>query len=407
MRLAYISTNPAMSVFGQSCEARNSQALIEALVQLGVEVDLYTPSPTDGRVVWTLPGNVYPLPVPEDISDAARELAAIASNAHLAALLRRNGPYDVVYERHYLWSYSPMQYALSARIPGLLEVNTPLLHEAMACNRVIHREHAETISSRAFLAAAAVLTSSGRTAAHLMDKGIAPTRLHVTPPCVDLTSEYHRNEHESDPFTVGYVGPLEMRYGAIDAIHSFDSFARYVPTSRMTMCGGGHERRKLESIAQQRGLAGRVSIMDLPTDENLPDLLSTMNVAVLPFTPRACVYEVPREVYGCLAAGLPIVCTRCEGMEQLVEHGVNGFLVRPGDQEAIACAVHRLYQDSRLRARTGEASRNVAERRFTWKRAAERVLEIARHEAPRTSSHYGYGCRVNHAPASADVGHAL
>src|SRR3989442_8282357 len=65
--------------------------------------------------------------------DPASHAAAIAAlNDQLAALLDRAGPYDLVYERYSLWSFAGMEHAAAAGVPGLLEVNAPLIEEQAA-----------------------------------------------------------------------------------------------------------------------------------------------------------------------------------------------------------------------------------------------------------------------------------
>ena len=60
-----------------------------------------------------------------------------------------------------------------------------------------------------------------------------------------------------------------------------------------------------------------------------------------------------------LALGKPIVGTRLPGMASLVDEGLNGFLVTPGDAEAMADAIARLVGDVSLAKRFGEASRDA------------------------------------------------
>jgi glycosyltransferase involved in cell wall biosynthesis len=64
-----------------------------------------------------------------------------------------------------------------------------------------------------------------------------------------------------------------------------------------------------------------------------------------------------------MAAGLPVVATDVGAVREVVEDGVNGFLVAPGDDAAIAAAVERLVADRELRARLGAAGRALVERR--------------------------------------------
>src|SRR5258708_35399068 len=65
-----------------------------------------------------------------------------------------------------------------------------------------------------------------------------------------------------------------------------------------------------------------------------------------------------------MAVGVAVVTTRLDGIEELVEDGVSGLLVRPGDVSALAAQLERLLCDSELRQRLAEVGRRVIEQRF-------------------------------------------
>ena len=58
-----------------------------------------------------------------------------------------------------------------------------------------------------------------------------------------------------------------------------------------------------------------------------------------------------------MCAGLPIIATDVGGVRELVEDGVNGFLVPAGNQPALSNCLDRLQSDTVLRVRMGQASR--------------------------------------------------
>ncbi|GBG14972.1 uncharacterized protein NMK_2573 [Novimethylophilus kurashikiensis] len=83
--------------------------------------------------------------------------------------------------------------------------------------------------------------------------------------------------------------------------------------------------------------------------------------------------------------GLPILGTAIGAVPELVEIGVNGYLVKPGNAEALARALDRLLDDDKLALQMGEASYQRA-KRYTWDRAGDilcgKMIELAR-ENPR------------------------
>jgi glycosyltransferase involved in cell wall biosynthesis len=86
----------------------------------------------------------------------------------------------------------------------------------------------------------------------------------------------------------------------------------------------------------------------------------------------------PLSLLEAMAAGLPIVATRCGGPEQILDDGVTGFLVENGSAEAIASSIARLRVNALERRRLGDAARAAVSERFTLDaevRAYERVYE--------------------------------
>jgi glycosyltransferase involved in cell wall biosynthesis len=77
-----------------------------------------------------------------------------------------------------------------------------------------------------------------------------------------------------------------------------------------------------------------------------------------------------------MAAGCPVVATAVGGIPDLVSHGVNGLLVRPGDTQALADAVARVLADPKLARSLGRAARATVAARFTPERSLERLGQI-------------------------------
>ena len=74
-----------------------------------------------------------------------------------------------------------------------------------------------------------------------------------------------------------------------------------------------------------------------------------------------------------MAAGTPVVAAANEGYSSVIEHGHDGLLVPPKDDEALARAITSLLKDPGLRARLGANGRQTAEE-YSWERVAGRVM---------------------------------
>ncbi len=98
--------------------------------------------------------------------------------------------------------------------------------------------------------------------------------------------------------------------------------------------------------------------------DHMPDILAKSHIVVLPTTYGE---GVSRTLIEAAAAGRPIVASDVPGCREVVHDGRNGFLVPPKDPKALADAIERLLLDPNLRARMGQAGREIALDRFSDK----------------------------------------
>jgi glycosyltransferase involved in cell wall biosynthesis len=76
-----------------------------------------------------------------------------------------------------------------------------------------------------------------------------------------------------------------------------------------------------------------------------------------------------------MASGTPVVCSRIGGLTEVVADGATGFLVPPGDVDALRDRLAMVLRDRSLQDRLGRGAREVARERFTWDACARRCLE--------------------------------
>ena len=140
MRIAYICADPGIPVCGQKGCSIHVQEVIRSLRHQGAQVELFAarcdnPPPEDlaDLIVHRLP------PIPK-LERAVREQVALSINDDLHRELEQAGPFDLIYERYSLWSYSAMELAQKINIPGILEVNAPLIEEQAKYRGIIHKK---------------------------------------------------------------------------------------------------------------------------------------------------------------------------------------------------------------------------------------------------------------------------
>jgi glycosyltransferase involved in cell wall biosynthesis len=152
------------------------------------------------------------------------------------------------------------------------------------------------------------------------------------------------------------------------------------------------EKGILDLLAAMEGVdAPLVVAGDGPLRTRVPDALGFVAHGALgDLYRRAAVVAVPshREGYGVVCAeamahGRPVVASAVGGLLDLVEDGVTGLQVPPGDVAALRDTLRRLLGDARLRRRLGTAARDRARERLSWEASAAALVDAYRDAASR------------------------
>ncbi|MCB1367287.1 MAG: glycosyltransferase [Rhodobacteraceae bacterium] len=125
------------------------------------------------------------------------------------------------------------------------------------------------------------------------------------------------------------------------------------PDLAVTLIGDGPERPALEGEAAALGLSGMIEFAGYKGQSEVAAALAASDLLVLPSFAEG----LPVVLMEALAAGLPVVATRIAGVAELVEDGISGFLVAPGDEAALADKLAILLADPARRRAMGKAGR--------------------------------------------------
>jgi glycosyltransferase involved in cell wall biosynthesis len=190
-----------------------------------------------------------------------------------------------------------------------------------------------------------------------------------------VRSEFGWTCHES---LVGVVGRLDWWKGHEYFLEAVAQVARQVPNLRGLIIGEPENTpknreyyQKLQSLTKSLGLEDRVIFTGFRSD--VPRLMSALDVVVL----SSSVPEpFGRVIIEGMAAGKPVVATAAGGVLDIIEDGVNGLLVPPGNPAAMAAAILSLLGDSKRARRLAEAGQRRVHEQFTVQRHVAAVQNI-------------------------------
>lgn len=131
------------------------------------------------------------------------------------------------------------------------------------------------------------------------------------------------------------------------------SFENCRTAFRLVLIGEGTDSPGFHSRVMTETPEKHAYVDCLGLSDQIPQQLAQAGIFVL-----CSRYEgLPLSIIEAMCAGLPIVATNVGGVRELVEHGVNGFLVPAGNPAELSDCLDRLQSDIALRVRMGRASR--------------------------------------------------
>lgn len=210
-------------------------------------------------------------------------------------------------------------------------------------------------------------------------EGIEPSRIEVVNNGIELQPAAHGDREivrrelgfEADQPVVGMVAnynrPVKGVGNFLDAI---PMIVKEVPSVKFLFVGGGDEGNSLRCKAKTLGIENHVHFAGYKKD--LRPYYGIMDISVLTSFSEGLSITLLES----MAHGIPIVATNVGGNPEVVEEGVNGYLVPVKDNALLVDRVVRLLKDRDLRRRMGSEGLSIAGRKFPVSGAAKRYLQI-------------------------------
>lgn len=378
MRVAYVCTDPGVPVFGSKGGSIHVREVLRALAARGCEVTVIARRLGGDTPRGLAIERVVELSKAPGGEGEARERFLLEANEELVEVLGACGAFDLVYERHALWSYAAMEHARAAGAPALLEVNAPLVEEQRRFRSLSLVVEAEGAADRAFAASSAMLAVSEPLASWLRARAGRPEDVHVVPNGVD-SERFSPDRTPESPapgvVTIGFVGSLRPWHGVDRLVEAFGMVRGEGLPVRLMIVGDGPARAQIESMCA--GLGGSAVLTGGVDPERVPGLLTSMDVCVAPYPSLRSFYFSPLKLFEYMASGRAIVASGDGQIGELLRDGETALLVEPGDVESLARALRRVVLDGGLRARLGRAARAKAVAEHQWSGVAGRILSIA------------------------------
>ena len=168
--------------------------------------------------------------------------------------------------------------------------------------------------------------------------------------------------------TIIFVGRLHPVKGVSYLIEAMAIVHRKMPDAKLILVGDGIERSKLEELVEKLDLNGCIQFAGQVQQERIPTIMQQADLFALPSL---------SESFGivnleAMAASLPIVATNVGGIPDIVEEGMNGYLVNAKRPAEVADRILMLLRNDKLREEISANNREKA-KLFAWDKVAIKV----------------------------------
>jgi len=365
MHIAYVCLDPGIPVFGTKGASVHIQEVVREYRRRGHDVTVY--ATRRGSDVPDDLAELRVVDVPITTRDEGeRERAQQAASASVSDMVRAGG-YDLVYERYSLFS----TVIAECGVPGILEVNAPLIDEQRTHRVLVDEQAADAALQEQVQAALATICVSDPVRDWVIAR-TEGTRVFTVPNGVNVHRITPQPESPGAP-VVTFVGTLKPWHG-VDVL--LRARAQAHKDWQLRIIGDGPMRAELDDLARSLGID--VDFRGAVAPDAIPQHMAGTAIGVAPYPAMdtdSDQYFSPLKVYEYMAAGLPVVASRVGQLPEIM--GESAYLVPPSDPEALAEALDALVANPVERARVGSDNRRQAEREHSWTGTVDHILAHA------------------------------
>ncbi len=183
--------------------------------------------------------------------------------------------------------------------------------------------------------------------------------------------KFQPKEKNNTSITILFMGRLGNRKGVYELLQSFKKLFVKVPQT-LLLLGGDGEIEKVQHLVKKMELSEHIKVLGWVSGKQKIDLYGIADIFVLPSYNEG----LPVSILEAMASGLPIVSTPVGGIAEAVINEKNGYLVQPGDVEALYKRLLDLCMNSELRETMGKESRCLVSSKFNLEDIVIQVTNV-------------------------------
>lgn len=200
-------------------------------------------------------------------------------------------------------------------------------------------------------------------------------RLKVIPnsvKCALFNNETQRHV-KSNVVKVLFIGGTEAkRKGMYDVLRAIPIVAEKYGSNILFVFVGKCDVEKIKAICKEKNISDYVEILGYIETEEKVKVIVSSDIYVLPSYSEG----LPVTILEAMAAGLPIISTPVGSIPEVIEEGVNGYLIKPGDYYGLAEKILILAKDAHLRQTMGKKNVEKIKTQYNEKIVMQKLKDV-------------------------------
>jgi teichuronic acid biosynthesis glycosyltransferase TuaC len=221
--------------------------------------------------------------------------------------------------------------------------------------------------------ASRVICISDKVARKVVDGGEGAIDTRVIYNSVDAEM-FSPAQNDCSPTTILSVGNLIPIKGHELLLRALAAVLPHFPHVSCEIIGDGPERDRLIRLSGTCNLAGKVRFPGPQSRKQVAEAMRRCVLFALPsrYEGLGCVY------LEAMSSEKPVIACRGQGIDEIIRHGSNGWLIDPGSLQELIAALSVLLQNLRLRQQVGQAARRTILQRLTSAHHAAQLAAVYR-----------------------------
>ena len=176
-----------------------------------------------------------------------------------------------------------------------------------------------------------------------------------------------------DDRVILFLSLISKQKGADVAIRAFNLLSREAKNIKLIVAGDGDYLPGAKQLAEGLGIADKVIFPGFVRNEDTSLFYNASDVFIFPTLRLESFGIVIAEAMAC---GKPVIASNIGSIPNVIDNGVNGILIPPGDFRELASQIKRLFNDRMYSKALSEKAQLKANERFGLNRMVESTIEV-------------------------------